>query len=64
MKDPKPSDEKKSRREKILQILEEDGIDVEPKQNRRTKEEVDMEAAAIEKIEKSTTQKSVRRGRK
>ena len=64
VKDPKPSDEKKSRREKILQILEEDGIDVEPKQNRRTKEEVDMEAAAIEKIEKSTTQKSVRRGRK
>ena len=38
-------------------------IDVEPKQNRRTKEEVDMEAAAVEKIEKATTQKSVRRNR-
>ncbi len=63
VKDPTPSDEKKSRREKILQKLEEADIDVEPKQNRRTKEEVDMEAAAVEKIEKATTQKSVRRNR-
>lgn len=63
VKDPTPSDEKKSRREKILQKLEEADIDVEPKQNRRTKEEVDMEAAAVEKIEKATSQKSVRRSR-
>ena len=35
--------------------------DLAPKKNRRTKEDVDMEAVAVERAEKATTHKSVRR---
>ena len=71
VKDPVPSaNEKKSRKDRLMERIEAkveaaenaDG-DIEPKVNRRTKEQVDMEAAAEERIQKATTRKSVRRNR-
>ncbi|MBP5716389.1 MAG: gliding motility protein GldN [Bacteroidales bacterium] len=71
VKDPAPSaNEKKSRKDRLqerieakVEALENADGDIEPKVNRRTKEQVDMEAAAEEKFQKATTRKSVRRNR-
>ena len=71
VKDPAPSaNEKKSRKDRLqerieakVEALENADGDIEPNVNRRTKEQVDMEAAAEEKFQKATTRKSVRRNR-
>jgi len=63
VKDPEPAPDKKAEKKatKSEKAVEKAEADPSAKKNRRTKEAVDMEAAAEEKEAKATTHRSVRR---